>query len=89
MKPVPDDKNIRYLCDAKQSNAAWSVEQMLMAAYNEIRKGEIPHKKAILILVDTEGGVFGVNSFRANIKNSEAIAAIEIHKKTLMEEMGF
>lgn len=89
MEAIPDDKKVRYLCDAKESNSAWSVDQMLMAAYNDVKRGAVAHKKAILIFVDTEGNLFAVNSYRANIKNSEAIAAIEIHKKTLMEEMGF
>lgn len=68
-------------------NRLWGPVDCLEAALKDVK--EKPCDRLVVIRIDTADETFTVGYHAAQIKGSEIIAALEILKAVILEEMGY
>ena len=91
---MPDDKVTSlgaHRALKEVDNRLWSVADCLQDALNDVKS--MPCDKVVVIRITTTNDkgedVFNVGYHAAQIKASEILAALEIMKYQIIEEMGY
>ena len=88
-----NDDNIKSLGAVRalkqQDNRLWSPIECLTDCIRDIEKGEVHCDKIMVIRIDMRDEKFSVGYNCAQIKASEMLAAMEITKAMLLQEMGY
>lgn len=67
----------------------WSVEQMIEAATERLAAGDMP-RKAFLVTIDNENpDMFDVGIMNASARCTEVIAALEVVRVMMLQEMNY
>ncbi len=66
-----------------------SSEQMLEMVLKDIRSGKLPHKKALLVLLDDQGCGYNITRCQAGMRANDLLSVIEITKSLIKREMGY
>jgi len=85
------DNKITLMSEAAKSNKFIAPVQMFERAVKDCNDGECWQfaKKAVIIVLDTEGGKYNTSYAMSNISGSEAIALAEVFKTAMLDVMGF
>jgi len=86
-----NDNKISLMSEAANSNKFIAPVQLFERAVNDCSEGGCwEHaKKAVIIVLDTEGGKYNTSYAMSNISGSEALALAEVFKTAMLDVMGF
>lgn len=70
--------------DARQT----TPEHMLRSALEDIRKGERPEKKMVILFLDDEPGNFGLYYYQAGMRLDECAFLCDAGKSLFMKGLG-
>jgi hypothetical protein len=89
----PGEYNVSSLAVARalksHDNRQWTPIDCLADAILDIKSGKTPCDKLIVVRINTNEDKFDVGYHCANMKASEMIAALEILKAFILDEMGY
>jgi hypothetical protein len=72
-------------------NRQWTPVECLLDCLNDIQSGKTSCNKLLVLRLDTDDGgeKFSLGYHAANIKASEILAALEVAKAIILQEMGY
>ncbi|MDA3806635.1 MAG: hypothetical protein PF440_01865 [Thiomicrorhabdus sp.] len=76
--------NVESIKKNKTSSYDWTVIETLRELANEIERGEINHKKCMVLLLEDGDGKYNTGFRLAQMRGSEAVALMEIMKADLV-----
>ncbi len=82
---MPD--NIKPLVDHTKDNRHWSTEQMLESTLAELKSGEIPHPRALIIFLDDKNDAYTIKYRACNISLSQISALLSVTSYNVNQEI--
>lgn len=81
--------NIVHIGDATESSFSFSPMQLLQSVADEIERGELAPKRALIILLDdgADGTYYDVFCRMAQLRHSECLALMDYAKHMLLDTM--
>jgi hypothetical protein len=72
-----------------EDNTLLSPADCLEDALNEVRSGKRDCDAVLVLTLDKRDGCFNTGFYACNIKASEMLALMEVHKTKVLRDMGF